>query len=62
MNLKPFSDDVAKLAVSVGWLHPQVPEVAKPEIEKAAAYLIAAKSMLIQAQQKIEGHKLREAS
>lgn len=62
MNLKPFSDDAAKLAVAVGWLHPQVPEVARPEIEKAAAYLIAAKSMLIQAQQKIEAQELKEAS
>lgn len=54
MNLKPFSDDAASLAVAVGWLHPQVPEVAKDDVQKAADKICAAKLLLIEAQNKID--------
>jgi hypothetical protein len=54
MNIEPYIKDLDALSVKVGWLHPQVPQSSRSDIETALIAMRAAVDTLVRVQSKLK--------
>ena len=54
MNLDHYIKDLEALSVKVGWLHPQVPQSSRSDIETAVIAMRAAVDTLIRVQARLD--------
>lgn len=61
LNLKAYAIEASNLAIDISGVHAESPKSIQPDLEKAVAHLIAAKSLMYRAHEKLDAMKLEEA-